>query len=887
MALRLYMCFTSHSSQAQGSSSYTDELMFLFFDNQSSTSQLDKEDLEKINQDDLEEMDLNGRSTRNSGNMSSDAGNARYRGRVSGKRPAKEEDAQALLDEALKEKEDLKAKFEKFETSSKNLTKLLDSQISAKVKTSRGYDSQFNEKEVLDIKEEEVIKTVFDNRSSDEENNVANDRFQKGKGYHVVPSPLTRNYMPPKHDLTFAGLNDSIYQFKISKAVISLAKDEKDAPETSIACVEKPKEDRSSAALIEDLETDSDDDNIFTPESIPAEIDFMKAGESVKDVKPIEYVKHVKSTTPVKTSKQTKKSKNFSSSLKVDRKSWNGKMTQKLGLSFGFTKKACFVCGSLSHLIKDCTFHEDRMDKKSVLPTNVGKGIGHTESRPGHPQQALKNNKIVDSGCSRHMQGTKSILLIIKRFMMEVLFLLAQVEDMMLGYVNFQTIHKLVRGNLVKGLPSKIFNNDHSCAACQKGKQHKATCKAKLVSSIIQPLQMLHMDLFGLTSIMSINHKKCCLVVTDDFSRFSWVFFLATKDETSKVFKPFITTIENQINKKVKVITCDNGTKFKNRNLDEFCGMKGIKKEYRNARTPQQKEVIERKNMTLIEEARTMLADSLLPITFWAEAVNTACYVLNRALVTKTQNKTPYELLNGRAPRLDFMRPFGCHDTILNTLDPLGKFEGKAGEGFLVGYSVTSKAFRVFNTKTIKVKENLHVRFLENKPNVAETRLNWCFDIDSLTNSMNYIPVSAGNQTDKNAGTQDTNGNAGTQDTIDAGKEVSDQQYIVLPLWSSISSIYQSLDDKLKDDIEKEASDAANALRKEFEQGCMDQRGVTQAGSTNSFNTVSNPVNAASTSETFSAGRLSSPHPDAFIPVNTLLHVDQDNSQIHDLEETA
>nr|GEV48920.1 hypothetical protein [Tanacetum cinerariifolium] len=204
--------------------------------------------------------------------------------------------------------------------------------------------------------------------------------------------------------------------------------------------------------------------------------------------------------------------------------------------------------------------------------------------------------------------------------------------------------------------------------------------------------------------------------VTDDFSRFSWVLFLATKDETSKVLKPFLNAIENQINKKVKVIRCDNGTEFKNRDLDELCGMK--------------------------------------------EAVNTACYVLNRTLVTNHHNKTPYELLNGRSPRLDFKRPFGWPVTILNTLDLLGKFKGKADEVFLVGYSVTSKALRVFNTKTKKVKENLHVRFLENKPNVAGTEPNWLFDIDSLTNSMNYIPVFARNQTNKHAGPQDTNGNA-------------------------------------------------------------------------------------------------------------------------------
>ncbi|GJW57599.1 ribonuclease H-like domain-containing protein [Tanacetum coccineum] len=223
-----------------------------------------------------------------------------------------------------------------------------------------------------------------------------------------------------------------------------------------------------------------------------------------------------------------------------------------------------------------------------------------------------------------------------------------------LGHVNFKTMNKLVKGNLVRGLPSKTFKNDHTCVACQKGKQHKASCKAKLMSSISQPLRMSHMDLFGPTSIRSINHKTYCLVVTDDLSR-----------------------------------------------------------------TQQQNRVAERKNRTLIEAVRTMLADSLLPTVFWAEAVNTACYVLNRVLVTKPYNKTPYELIIGRPPSISFMRPFVCLVTILNTLDPLGKFDGKDEEGFLVGYSVNSKAFRVFNSQTRKVEESLHVNFLENKPNAA------------------------------------------------------------------------------------------------------------------------------------------------------------------------
>ncbi|GKC09796.1 putative ribonuclease H-like domain-containing protein, partial [Tanacetum coccineum] len=287
-----------------------------------------------------------------------------------------------------------------------------------------------------------------------------------------------------------------------------------------------------------------------------------------------------------------------------------------------------------------------------------------------------------------------------------------------LGHVNFKTMNKL-------------------------GKQHRASCKSKTVSSISQPLQMLHMDLFGPTFVKSLMKKMYCLVVTDDFSRFSWVFFLATKDETSEILKTFITGIENLIDLRVKVIRCDNGTEFKNRVMNQFCEMKGIKREFSVARTPQQNGVAERKNRTLIEAARTMLADLKLPTTFWAEAVNTACYVQNRVLVIKPHNKTPYELFLGRKPALSFMRPFGCPITILNTIDHLGKFDGKADEGFFVGYSTNSKAFRVFNRRTRIVEKNLHVQFSKNTPNIAGSGPNWLFDKDALTKSMNYKPVDS------------------------------------------------------------------------------------------------------------------------------------------------
>nr|GEW03285.1 putative ribonuclease H-like domain-containing protein [Tanacetum cinerariifolium] len=241
------------------------------------------------------------------------------------------------------------------------------------------------------------------------------------------------------------------------------------------------------------------------------------------------------------------------------------------------------------------------------------------------------------------------------------------------GHINFKTMNKLVKGNLVRGLTSKVFENNHTCVACKKDKKHRASCKSKPASSVSQPLQR----------------------------------------------------------------------------------MKGIKREFSVARTLQQNRVAERKNRTLIEAARTMLADSLLPIPFWAEAVNTTYYVQNRVLVTKPHNKTPYELLLGRTPSLGFIRPFRCPVTIFNTLDPLGKFDGKADEGYLVGYSVRSKAFRVFN---------------RNQPN-----------------------SSAGIQGNFNA--------------CKVGKEsISTQQYVLLPLWYTSSKDPYNIDvDAAFDDKENES----------------------------------------------------------------------------------
>ncbi|GJX86043.1 putative ribonuclease H-like domain-containing protein [Tanacetum coccineum] len=369
-----------------------------------------------------------------------------------------------------------------------------------------------------------------------------------------------------------------------------------------------------------------------------------------------------------------------------------------------------------------------------------------------------------------------------------------------LGHVNFKNINKLVKSNLVRGLPSKTFKHDHSCLACRKGKQHKASCKKLEEKTVREPLELLHMDLFGPVSVESLNRKKYCLVVTDDCSRFSWVFFLVYKDETYDILHDLIVGLENKLRRKVKTIRYDHGTEFKNKLMNEFCAKMGTIMIEDQLLVDVQNGVAERKNRTLIEAARTMLADSLLPIQFWAEAVHTACYVLNRVLVTKPQMKTPYELLMGKSPNISFMKPFGCPLTILNTMDHLSKFEGKSEEGYLLGYSTNSKGFRVYNRVTRKVQDCLHVDFLEDQMNQKGKGPDWMFDLDILSPSLNYIPVRKENQVDT----------AVKQSNSVDFEDVDDQQFIV---HGSSSIGNKAVSEAITNDAQNKDSDESTVVK--------------------------------------------------------------------------
>ncbi|GKE64191.1 hypothetical protein Tco_1518352, partial [Tanacetum coccineum] len=221
---------------------------------------------------------------------------------------------------------------------------MVNSQISAKDKAGLGYDSQMNKSE--------VVHSVFNSSESDVDNSPVNDRFKIGERFNAVPLLYTGNYMPLRPDLSFVGLDDSVYKTKVSETITTTSKTSKDN-------LEKPKTVRPSAPIIKDWDTDSDNDSVFRPKTNQTKpkltkINFVKSNENVKSVNKENTHKQVE--YPGK-----------SQSPRGNRRNWNGMMTQKLGNGFEFIKKACFVCGSFNHLIKDYDFHDNKMVEKPVL----------------------------------------------------------------------------------------------------------------------------------------------------------------------------------------------------------------------------------------------------------------------------------------------------------------------------------------------------------------------------------------------------------------------------------------------------------------------------------------------------------------------------------------
>ncbi|GJV38192.1 ribonuclease H-like domain-containing protein [Tanacetum coccineum] len=740
-------------------------------------------------------------------------------------------DLKNQLEEALKEKDDLKLKLEKFEESSKNLTKLINSQISAKDKAGLGYDSQMNESE--------VVHSVFNSRESDVDDSPVNDRFKTGKGFHAVPPPYTGNYMPSRPDLSFAGLDDSVYKTKVSETETSISKTSKDI-------VEKPKTVRPSAPIIEDWDTDSDNDSVFRPkfdQTKPklTKINFVKSDENVKSVNKKNTHKQVE--YPMK-----------SQSPKDNRRNWNGMMTQKLGNAVATKSGQVPVNAAKQNSPRATTSISTartvntatpKPKMNDALPTTYSYFKAHS---PGNPQYTLQDQGIFDSGCSRHMTGNKSFL----------------------------TDYQEING----GFELK-FNLFSVLQICDKKNSVLFTKTECLVLSpdfkLLDESQVLlkvprhdYMYSFELKNVVPSR---------DPLGNFDGKVnegFLVGYSINSKVFRVFntrtrkveenlyITFLENKLNvvgsgpywhfdidlltnsMNYELVTAGNQT---NRNAgikDNVDAMEGYATSTNRVSTVSPSISAAGQSFN---NADDLLTDSVMPdLEETVDLLNIGIFSgayddedegveadLNNLETTINVSPIPTTRIHKDHPKDQIIRDINSATQTRRMTkiseehalaNPIGKFDGKVDKGFLVGYSINSMAFRVFNTRTKKVEENLHITFLENKPNVAGSGPDWLFDIDLLTNSMNYELVTAGNQTNRNA-----------EDAVadDAGKKTNEKL---------ANEGERNSQEKEGGDSNKEGDQNVQDFRVELD-NLLVQQMESYATSTNRVSTVSPSVSAA------------------------------------------
>nr|GEV19181.1 hypothetical protein [Tanacetum cinerariifolium] len=280
-----------------------------------------------------------------------------------------------------------------------------------------------------------------------------------------------------------------------------------------------------------------------------------------------------------------------------------------------------------------------------------------------------------------------------------------------LSHLNFDTINLLLKNDIVIGLPKLKFIKDHLCSSCELGKAKRKSFQSKTTPSDKRRLQLLHMDLCGPMWVASINGKKYVLVIVDDYSKYSWTHFLRSKDKTPEVLIDFLRLVQRGLHAQVRIVRTDKGTKLLNKTLHAYFASEGILHQTSVALTPEQNGVVERRNRTLIEAARTMLSAAKVPLFFWAEAISTTCFTQNRSLVIPRHEKTPYHIINDRKPSVKFFHIFCSLCYIVGDGENLDKIKEKGDACIFVGYSTQSRAYKVFNKKTRVIMEMIHVNF--------------------------------------------------------------------------------------------------------------------------------------------------------------------------------
>nr|GEV94077.1 retrovirus-related Pol polyprotein from transposon TNT 1-94 [Tanacetum cinerariifolium] len=312
---------------------------------------------------------------------------------------------------------------------------------------------------------------------------------------------------------------------------------------------------------------------------------------------------------------------------------------------------------------------------------------------------------IIDSRCSKHMTGNLKLLTnFVEKLVGTVKFGNDQIAQI-LGYGDLNDI--------VIGLPKLKFVKYHLCSSCELGKAKRRSFQTKTTPSSKRRLHLLHMDLYGPIRVESINGRKYVLVIVDDYSRYTWTYFLRSKDETPEVLIGFLRLVQRGLHSQVRIVRTDKGTKFLNKTLHAYFAFEGIKHQTSVGRTPEQNGVVERQNRTLVEAARTMLSAAKVPLFFWAKKIATTCFPQNRSLVIPRHDKTPYHIINDRKPSVKFFYIFGSLCYIVRDGKNLDKMKEKGDACIFVGYSTQSRAYRVFNKRTRVIVETIHVKFDE------------------------------------------------------------------------------------------------------------------------------------------------------------------------------
>ncbi|WVZ75883.1 hypothetical protein U9M48_023904 [Paspalum notatum var. saurae] len=279
-----------------------------------------------------------------------------------------------------------------------------------------------------------------------------------------------------------------------------------------------------------------------------------------------------------------------------------------------------------------------------------------------------------------------------------------------LGHLSFDLLVRLSSMGLIRGLPKLRAEKDLVCHPYRHGKMVAASHIP--VSQVMTSYsgELLHMDTVGPARVASVSGKWYVLVVVDDFSRFSWVFFMESKDEAFAFVRDLVLRLRNESHKAMRAIRSDNGGEFRNSRFENFCSDLGLEHQFSSPYTPPQNGVVERKNRTLVEMARTMLDEHRTPRRFWAEAVNTARYIANRIFLRAFLGKTSYELRFGRQPGVKHL----CF--VLKKAGHLDKFESRCLDGIFSGYASNSRAFRVWILEAKQVVETCEVSFDETMP---------------------------------------------------------------------------------------------------------------------------------------------------------------------------